>query len=104
MKTWGVTPSRGLGNGGSAGGCGSSWTTMDAEGEGAGTRGSAAARVLAKRAAIEQVQQKRGPGGYKGRVHKSWVRKKFVYGRNALQIAIFWYFIVFPPYPLPKNI
>jgi hypothetical protein len=56
MKTWGVTPSRGLGNGGSAGGCGSSWTTMDAEGEGAGTRGSAAARVLAKRAAIEQVQ------------------------------------------------
>jgi hypothetical protein len=31
-----------------------------------------------------------------------WVRKQFVFGRNALQIAIFWYFIVLPPYPLPK--
>jgi hypothetical protein len=28
--------------------------------------------------------------------------KKIIFGRNALQIMIFWYFIVFPPYPLPK--
>jgi hypothetical protein len=26
------------------------------------------------------------------------------FGRNALQIAIFWYFIVLPPYPLPKTL
>jgi hypothetical protein len=25
------------------------------------------------------------------------------FGRNALQNAIFWYFIVLPPYPLPKT-
>jgi hypothetical protein len=27
----------------------------------------------------------------------------YVFGRNALQIAIFWYFIVLPPYPPPKK-
>jgi hypothetical protein len=30
------------------------------------------------------------------------VRKKFIFGRNVLQIAIFWYFIVLVSYPLPK--
>jgi hypothetical protein len=30
-------------------------------------------------------------------------KKMSLFGRNALQIAIFWYFIVFPPYPLPET-
>jgi hypothetical protein len=29
--------------------------------------------------------------------------KKSFFGRNTLQIAIFWYFIVLPPYPLPRT-
>jgi hypothetical protein len=33
----------------------------------------------------------------------SKLRLNYVFGRNALQIAIFWYFIVLPPYPLPKH-
>jgi hypothetical protein len=28
--------------------------------------------------------------------------KQFVYGKNALQITIFWHFIILPPYQLPK--
>jgi hypothetical protein len=30
-------------------------------------------------------------------------KKHYVFGRNALQIAIIWYFMVLPPYPLPKT-
>jgi hypothetical protein len=29
--------------------------------------------------------------------------KKFVVDRNAIQIAIFWYFIILPLYPLKKH-
>jgi hypothetical protein len=29
--------------------------------------------------------------------------KNFVFGRNTLQIVIFFYFIVLPPYPLKKH-
>jgi hypothetical protein len=37
-----------------------------------------------------------------------WVRtaggeKTIRFGRNTLQIAIFWYFIVLPPYRLPET-
>jgi hypothetical protein len=41
--------------------------------------------------------------GYNAWVYARWVRKKFVFGGKTLQIAIFWYFIVLPPYPLPKT-
>jgi hypothetical protein len=34
---------------------------------------------------------------------RGYGEKKIVFSRNALQIAIFWYFIVLPPYPLPKT-
>jgi hypothetical protein len=44
-----------------------------------------------------------GHGGYSRWVETTLVKKQFVFGRNALQIAIFWYFIVLPPYPLPKT-
>jgi hypothetical protein len=43
-----------------------------------------------------------GPDGYKGRVCERRVKKN-VFGINALQIAIFRYFIVLPPYPLAKT-
>jgi hypothetical protein len=40
--------------------------------------------------------------GYVG-VDKRWVKKNFVFGRNVLQIGIFWSSIVLTPYPLPKT-
>jgi hypothetical protein len=46
---------------------------------------------------------KGGPAGYTWWVCAGGVRKKSIFGRNALQIAIFWYFIVFPHYPLPNK-
>jgi hypothetical protein len=38
-----------------------------------------------------------------GWVRRREVRKIICFWQNALQIAIFWYFIVLPPYPLPKT-
>jgi hypothetical protein len=41
-----------------------------------------------------------GRGGW---VKRGWWKKQFVFGRNPLQIAIFWYLIVLASYPLQKN-
>jgi hypothetical protein len=49
------------------------------------------------------MQHRKGWTGTQGRVEKVPVRKKIVFGRNTLQIVIFWYFVVLPPYPLPKT-
>jgi hypothetical protein len=44
-----------------------------------------------------------GPTGIGGGYTPGGWRKQFVFDRNTLQIAIFWYFTVLPPYPLPKT-
>jgi hypothetical protein len=41
--------------------------------------------------------------GYARAGRKGPGEKKIVFGRNTLQIVIFWYFVVLPPYPLPKT-
>jgi hypothetical protein len=44
-----------------------------------------------------------GPGGYKGWVHAGWVRKIIHFWQKWPLNCVFWYFIVLPPYPLPKS-
>jgi hypothetical protein len=69
----------------------------------AGAIRSASGAVRVGRVWWIQVGGRVGPTGIGGRVCAGGVKIIFVFGRNALQIAIFWYFIVLPPYPFQKH-
>jgi hypothetical protein len=54
-------------------------------------------------ASWQGLGHKGGPGGYIGWLSVGWVRKIIRFWQKHSPNCNFWYFIVFPPYPLPKT-